>query len=354
MSGGVDSSVAALLMQQQGYDCIGATMRLFENEQPVDKVEKTCCSLDDVEDARSVAHRLHIPYYVFNFTDKFSSEVIDRFVNAYRRGWTPNPCIDCNRYMKFNKLFLRMQELQQDVIVTGHYARTAFDETSGRWMLKKGLDHSKDQSYVLYSLTQEQLAHTRFPIGELTKQQVREIAEKNGFLNAAKPDSQDICFVPDGDYAAFIARRTGETPAAGDFLNTDGEVIGRHRGIVHYTIGQRRGLGISAAHPLYVCKICPADNTVTLGENANLFAQKLTASDVNLISCDSINEPIRVRAKVRYRHPEQDATAWTTADGKLHVRFDQPQRAITCGQAVVLYDGEIVVGGGTIDSVVEA
>ncbi len=353
MSGGVDSSVAALLMQQQGYDCIGATMKLFENDQTIDAAERTCCSLDDTEDARSVACRLHMPYYVFNFTEHFGHEVIDRFINAYRRGWTPNPCIDCNRYMKFDKMLQRMRELQLDVVVTGHYARVAFDEASGRWLLKKGLDSGKDQSYVLYNLTQEQLAHVRFPVGELTKQQVREIAEKNDFLNADKPDSQDICFVPDGDYAAFIQRRTGETFASGDFLNIDGEVIGRHRGIVHYTIGQRRGLGISAPHPLYVCKICPAENTVTLGESDSLFARELTASDVNLIACDRIDEPIRVEAKVRYRHPAQSAAAWMDDSGKLHVRFDQPQRAITCGQAVVLYAGETVVGGGTIDSVVE-
>ncbi len=351
MSGGVDSSVAALLMQQQNYDCIGVTMKLFESDLPVPKTEKTCCSIDDVEDARSVAYQLHMPFYVFNFTEHFGKEVIDRFVSAYCRGWTPNPCIDCNRYMKFDKLFLRMQQLKMDVIVTGHYARVAFDKTSGRYLLKKGLDHNKDQSYVLYNLTQEQLAHVQFPVGEYTKQQIRQIAEENGFLNAAKSESQDICFVPDGDYASFIERHTGKSPATGDFLNVQGEVIGKHRGIIHYTIGQRRGLRISAPHPLYVCKICPAENTVTLGENDSLFSQELTASDVNLISCESMTKPIRIQAKVRYRHPEQPATAWMTDNGKLHVRFDQPQRAITCGQAVVLYDGETVVGGGTIDSV---
>lgn len=351
MSGGVDSSVAALLMQQKGYDCVGATMKLFENEQAGIKREKTCCSLDDVEDARSVAYRLHIPYYVFNFTANFEKEVMDRFVSAYQRGWTPNPCIDCNRYLKFEKLFLRMQEMQMDTIVTGHYARVEYDTTSRRYLLKKGLDHSKDQSYVLYNLTQKQLAHVQFPVGALSKQQVREIAEQNGFLNANKPDSQDICFVPDGDYAGFIERYTGTAPKSGYFLNTEGEPIGTHQGVIHYTIGQRRGLGISAAHPLYVCQICPENNTVTLGSSADLFAATLTATDVNLISCEKLEKPIRVQAKIRYRQPAQSATAWQTEDGTLHVAFDEPQRAITCGQAVVLYDNEIVIGGGRISSV---
>ena len=348
MSGGVDSSVAALLMQQKGYECVGATMKLFENEQADVKREKTCCSLDDVEDARSVAYRLHMPYYVFNFTANFEKEVMDRFVHAYENGCTPNPCIDCNRYLKFEKLYQRMQEMQMDTIVTGHYARVAYDEVSGRYLLKKGLDGSKDQSYVLYNLTQEQLAHTQFPVGELSKHQVREIAEEYGFLNADKPDSQDICFVPDGDYAGFIERYTGKSPETGAFLDPAGNRIGTHRGVIHYTIGQRKGLGISAPHPLYVCGICPADNTVTLGYSENLFSRKLTASDVNLISCDSIETPIRIQAKIRYRHPAQPATAWMTPDGTLHVEFDEPQRAVTCGQAVVLYDGDTVVGGGRI------
>ena len=320
MSGGVDSSVAALLMQQKGYECVGATMKLFENEQAGVKREKTCCSLDDVEDARSVAYRLHMPYYVFNFT------------------------------ANFEKLYLRMQEMQMDTIVTGHYARVVYDEASGRYLLKKGLDNSKDQSYVLYNLTQKQLAHTQFPVGELSKHEVREIAEANGFINADKPDSQDICFVPDGDYAGFIERYTGKTSRTGAFLNTAGEPIGIHRGVIHYTIGQRKGLGISAPHPLYVCGICPEQNTVTLGGSQDLFSRRLTATDVNLISCDSLEKPVRVQAKIRYRHPEQPATAWCTPDGVLHVEFDEPQRAITCGQAVVLYDGETVVGGGRISS----
>ena len=351
MSGGVDSSVAALLTQQAGYDCIGVTMKLFENEDVGIKREKTCCSLEDVEDARSVACRLGMPYYVFNFEAAFGEKVMDRFADAYLHGRTPNPCIDCNRFLKFDQLFQRMQELDMDTIVTGHYARVSYDKTKKRWLLQKGVDAQKDQSYVLYHLTQTQLAHTWFPVGELSKSQVREFAGQHGFLNAEKPDSQDICFVPDGDYAGFIERYTKTHSQPGAFLNKKGERIGTHKGILHYTIGQRRGLGISAEKPLYVCRICPAENTVTLGEKEMLFARALTAEDVNLISCDHLSVPTPVEAKIRYRQPAQPAKAWITPDGKLHVVFDTPQRAITRGQAVVLYDGDNVVGGGTITDV---
>ncbi len=351
MSGGVDSSVAALLMQQKGYDCTGVTMKLFENEDAGITREKTCCSLEDVEDARNVAYRLGMPYYVFNFEDDFDEKVMRRFVSAYQHGATPNPCIDCNRFLKFDRLFRRMQELEMDTIVTGHYARVAYDDVRKRWLLKQGLDSNKDQSYVLYHLTQEQLAHTQFPVGELSKPQVRELAEAYGFLNADKPDSQDICFVPDGDYAAFIARYTASKPQPGAFLNTQGEVIGTHKGIWYYTIGQRRGLGISAPEPLYVCQICPEANTVTLGYREALYAQELEADAVNLISVAELDTPMRVSAKIRYRQPAQPAEAWMTEKGTLHVKFDVPQRAITRGQAVVLYQGETVVGGGTIQRV---
>ena len=314
MSGGVDSSVAALLTKESGDQCIGATMKLFHNEDVGIKREKTCCSLDDVEDARSVCYRMGIKYYVFNFSERFKEDVMDRFVDAYEHGCTPNPCIDCNRYLKFDKMFQRMRELEYDYIVTGHYARVEYDEERGRYLLKKAVDDTKDQSYVLYMLTQEQLAHISLPLGGLRKTEVREIAEKHGFINARKHDSQDICFVPDGDY------------------------------------GQRRGLGIPAAARLDVCDISPKTNQVVLGNNEDLFHTELTAEKVNLISCESLKEPMRLKAKIRYRHPEQDAVAWQTEDGVLHVRFDKPQRAITKGQAVVLYDGDIVVGGGVIES----
>ena len=348
MSGGVDSSVAAWLMKRDGYDCMGVTMRLFAGEDSCERKGHTCCSLDDVEDARSVARQLGIPYFVFNFTEDFGTQIMDRFVCAYENGFTPNPCIDCNRYMKFEKLMKRAKELDYDYVVTGHYAR--IEEQDGKFLLKKAIDEKKDQSYVLYSLTQEQLAHTLFPLGGMTKPQIREMAEEQGLINARKHDSQDICFVPDGDYAKFIEQYTGRKSKPGDFVDMEGNILGRHKGIIHYTLGQRRGLGIPAAARLYVCDILPKTNQVVLGSNEDLFHTELTAEKVNLISCESLKEPMRLKAKIRYRHPEQDAVAWQTEDGVLHVRFDKPQRAITKGQAVVLYDGDIVVGGGVIES----
>lgn len=353
MSGGVDSSVAALLTKETGDECIGATMKLFHNEDIGVKREKTCCSLDDVEDARNVCYRMGIRYYVFNFSERFKEDVMDRFVDAYEHGATPNPCIDCNRYLKFDKMFQRMRELEYDYIVTGHYARVEYDEEKNRYLLKKAVDDTKDQSYVLYMLTQEQLAHISLPLGWLRKTEVREIAEKHGFVNARKHDSQDICFVPDGDYAKFIEQYTGRKSIPGDFVDTEGNILGKHKGIIHYTLGQRRGLGIPAASRLYVCDISPKTNQVVLGNNEDLFHSELTATKVNLISCESLKEPMRLKAKIRYRHPEQEAVAWQTEDGVLHVRFDKPQRAITRGQAVVLYDGDIVVGGGVIENCIK-
>lgn len=353
MSGGVDSSVAALLTKETGDECIGATMKLFHNEDIGVKREKTCCSLDDVEDARNVCYRMGIRYYVFNFSERFKEDVMDRFVDAYEHGATPNPCIDCNRYLKFDKMFQRMRELEYDYIVTGHYARVEYDEEKNRYLLKKAVDDTKDQSYVLYMLTQEQLAHISLPLGRLRKTEVREIAEKHGFVNARKHDSQDICFVPDGDYAKFIEQYTGRKSIPGDFVDTEGNILGKHKGIIHYTLGQRRGLGIPAASRLYVCDISPKTNQVVLGNNEDLFHSELTATKVNLISCESLKEPMRLKAKIRYRHPEQEAVAWQTEDGVLHVRFDKPQRAITRGQAVVLYDGDIVVGGGVIENCIK-
>ena len=352
MSGGVDSSVAALLTKQKGDDCIGATMQLFHNEDIGEKREKACCSLDDVNDARSVAYKIGMPYYVFNFTGRFKEEVIDRFVSSYQKGMTPNPCIDCNRYLKFDKLMDRMRELGRDYIVTGHYARIEYDEETGRYLLKKAKDDSKDQSYVLYTLTQEQLAHVEFPLGIFNKEEVREIAAQHGFINARKHDSQDICFVPDGDYAAFIERYTGQADKIGSFIDKNGTFICRHKGITHYTIGQRRGLGIPADRRLYVCGIDPESGNVTLGDDKDLFHDELIAGDVNMIVCDRLSEKTEVTAKIRYRHKEQPAVAWQDDDGKLHVKFDTPQRAITAGQAVVLYQGDTVVGGGVIESVV--
>ncbi len=348
MSGGVDSSVAAFLMKERGFECIGATMKLYHNEDIGLSQGHTCCSLEDVEDARSVAYQIGILHYVFNFSDRFREKVMDRFVAAYENGATPNPCIDCNRFLKFDKLYHRAMELDYDYVVTGHYARIDKDKTSGRYLLKKALDSTKDQSYVLYSMTQEQLAHTLFPLGEYRKAQVREIAAQQGFENAKKHDSQDICFVPNGKYSEFIEGYTGKSYPPGDFIDESGNIIGRHGGIIRYTVGQRRGLGVSAAAPLYVTKIDPVANTVTLGGNEALYSRSLTATDLNLISVDKIERPIRVKAKIRYRQSEQWATLTQTDTDEAEVLFDEPQRAITKGQAVVFYDGDIVVGGGTI------
>lgn len=348
MSGGVDSAVSALLTKEKGFECIGVTMKLFNSREDIDIRENTCCSLEDVEDAKSVAYRLGMPHYVFNFSDRFKEEVIDKFVNSYENGRTPNPCIDCNRFLKFDKLFTRAKELGCDYVVTGHYARIEYNEETGRYLLKKAIDSNKDQSYVLYSLTQEQLAHVMFPLGEMSKPEARQIAEENGFVNAKKHDSQDICFVTDGTYSEFIESYTGRKYPQGDFVDKNGNFLGRHKGIIRYTVGQRKGLGISFEHPLYVISVNPENNTVVLGENEDLFSTQVTAKSINLISVPNIYEPMRVKAKVRYRQKEQWATVVQTDEDTLKIEFDEPQRAITKGQAVVLYDGDNVVGGGTI------
>lgn len=348
MSGGVDSSVAALLTKESSDECIGATMKLYNNEDIGVHREKTCCSLDDVEDARSVAYQMDMPYYVFNFTADFHTEVMDRFVDAYENGCTPNPCIDCNRYLKFDKMFHRMQEIGYDYIVTGHYARVEYDEKRDRYLLKKAVDDTKDQSYVLYMLTQEQLAHVKLPLGGLRKDQVRVIAEKHGFINARKHDSQDICFVPDGDYGKFMEHYCGHTFEPGEFVSTDGKVLGRHNGMIRYTIGQRRGLGISAKERLFVVGKDLEKNQVILGRKEDLMKDTLKAYDVNLISVPKIEGQMRCKAKIRYKHPEAPATVEQISDTEIRVVFDEPQRGITPGQAVVLYDGDMVIGGGTI------
>ena len=348
MSGGVDSSVAALLMRERGYTCIGATMKLFHNEDVGLCREHTCCSLEDVEDARSVAYALDMPYYVFNFSDRFKTDVIDRFVSAYEHGVTPNPCIDCNRYLKFDKLFQRMQELEYDDVVTGHYARIEYNPASGRYELKKAADANKDQSYVLWSLTQEQLAHVQFPLGDMVKSEVRALAEAHGFINAKKHDSQDICFVRNGSYADFIEQYTGKTYPPGDFVDTRGRILGQHRGIIRYTIGQRKGLDLALSEPMYVKSVDPETNTVTLGTEQELYTRSLVATGINLIAVPTLSGVVRVKAKVRYRQPEQWATVTRTGADAFTVVFDEPQRAVTRGQSVVLYDGDLVLGGGII------
>ncbi|MDR0889199.1 MAG: tRNA 2-thiouridine(34) synthase MnmA [Oscillospiraceae bacterium] len=338
MSGGVDSSVAAWLLRERGYDCIGATMKLFHGDNG------SCCSLADVEDARAVAFKLKMPYFVFNFTQTFETEVLSRFVSQYACGATPNPCIDCNRYVKFDRFLHRARELQQDFIATGHYAR--IERSGGRYLLKKATDASKDQSYVLYAMTQEQLASTLFPLGELAKIQTREIAQREGFVNAKKRDSQDICFAPDGDYAAAIEALSGSCYPQGNFVDRDGRVLGVHKGLIRYTVGQRKGLGISAAQPLYVLEKRSADNTIVLGRREELLCSEFDAADFNWIRYEVPPPVLRVKACIRYRGSEQWATV--TCKDTVHIAFDEPQAAVSKGQAVVLYDGEYVVGGGTI------
>ena len=349
MSGGVDSSVAAYLLQQQGYACIGVTMRLYENETAGIPRGHTCCSLDDVEDARAVAYDLGMPYYVLNFTEEFDEKVIRKFVQVYQNGGTPNPCIDCNRYLKFDHLLNRARELGCDYIATGHYVQRWQDE-NGRWGLRKNDDPGKDQSYVLYSLTQDQLAHTLFPLGGMHKDAVRAIAEEQGLCNARKHDSQDICFVPDGDYARFMEGFTGKHYPAGDFLDESGKVVGTHNGAVRYTLGQRKGLGLALGAPVYVCGKDMQANTVTVGPESALFDRIVYAEDVNWIAIPELTGPLRVTARTRYHQTEQAATVYPAENG-FRLEFDQPQRAPTPGQSVVLYQGDVVLGGGTITRV---
>lgn len=338
MSGGVDSAVAAYLMKLEGYDCQGGIMRLRGDG---------CGGERDVADAQAVADKLEIPLHVFSLQEDFSRQVIDRFVACYEKGWTPNPCIDCNRYLKFDRLYEKAKELGLSYIVTGHYARITQGE-NGRWQLLKGPDPKKDQSYVLYALTQEQLSRTLFPLSALSKEEVRAIAQARGFLNAHKRDSQDICFVPDGDYAAFIRRRTGRDYPPGDFVDTAGNILGRHKGLIHYTVGQRRGLGVSGGRPLYVKELRPEENRVVLASNEELFTCRLVAEGFNWVSIPQPEKPLRANARARYHHPEQPATVTVLPDGRVEVVFDQPQRALTQGQSVVLYQGDTVLGGGII------
>ncbi len=351
MSGGVDSSVAAKLLVDAGCECIGCTMKLYDNEDIGVKEGHTCCSLDDVEDARQVAYRLGMPYYVFRFSEDFREKIIGRFVDSYERGITPNPCIDCNRYMKFDRLYERARVLGYDHIATGHYAR--IEEKDGVYYLKKAVDPTKDQSYVLYSLTQEQLAHTLFPLGGLPKEKTRELAREGGFLNADKPDSQDICFVPDGDYAAAIERFSGKTAEPGNFTDEEGRVLGRHRGIIHYTVGQHKGLGLYSHEKRFVLRINAADNTVVLGREESLFRRNATVKEINWISGNAPAAPIRCAVKIRYRQKEQPATLTPVGCGGAEILFNEPQRAVTPGQAAVFYDGDTVLGGGVLTGEVQ-
>ncbi len=348
MSGGVDSSIAAYLMLAKGFLCAGATMRQFRNGDIGWEGASSCCSWRDMEDAAKVAYQLGIPHTVLDFTEQFRREVIDKFVGVYESGGTPNPCLDCNRCMRAGYLLDYANVKGFDYVVTGHYARIVYDDTLGRYLLKRGIDKSKDQSYVHYAMTQNQLAHTLFPLGELLKADVRELASRLGFCNAKKRDSQDICFVPDGDYGAFLERYTGRSYPPGNFLNLEGAVIGQHRGTVRYTVGQRRGLGLPSEERIYVLGKDMAKNTVTVGPEKALYSSALVTGEVNWIAFDGLTVPRKVTVQTRYRQQDRPATIYPQTNGTVRVDFDRPHRAVAPGQAAVFYEGDTVLGGGTI------
>ena len=349
MSGGVDSSVAAYLLKEQGYDVIGVTMQIWQDEEEAAKQESGgCCGLSAVDDAGRVAQELDIPYYVMNFKREFKCNVMDYFVEEYLRGHTPNPCIACNRYVKWESLLKRSLEIGADYIATGHYAR--IDQLpNGRFAIRNSVTAAKDQTYALYNLTQKQLSHTLMPVGDYTKDQIRKIAEEAGLPVAHKPDSQEICFVPDNDYAGFIDREAGErVPGPGNFVNKDGEILGRHKGITHYTVGQRKGLEIAMGRRIFVTEIRPDTNEVVLGENEDVFTDIVRCNRVNYMSVADLEEPRRVLAKIRYNHGGEYCVISKEENGVVRCEFEKPVRASTPGQAVVFYDGEYVLGGGTI------
>lgn len=348
MSGGVDSSLTAALLVEEGYDVVGVTMQLSDDGRDRIDDEKSCCSLSAVEDARRVAETIGIPHYVMNFKELFQRTVIDYFVASYAAGKTPNPCIACNRHVKFNGLLNRSLELEASFVATGHYARIEQDPATGRFLLKKGKDAAKDQSYVLYHLNQDSLSKFMFPLGEFTKQQTRELAAKLQLSVANKPESQEICFIPNDDYKAYLEKTVPEALTPGDIVDLEGRVLGRHNGVPLYTIGQRKGIGVAAAHPLYVIELDRINNRVVVGEKEDVFSEALIAGDLNWISLDQLKEPMKMTAKIRYGASVCDAMVTPVAEGIVKVDFMQRQRAVTPGQAVVFYNDDVVIGGGTI------
>lgn len=350
MSGGVDSSVTAALLKEEGYDVIGVTMQIWQNDDP-EAVEREggCCSLSAVDDARRVANTLGIPYYVMNFRELFAEKVIDYFTDEYLHGRTPNPCVACNRYVKFEALLNKGLAMGAEYIATGHYARLGYDEKYGRYVMRKGVDQRKDQTYALYNLTQEQLKHTLMPLGDYSKDVTREMAKKYGLTVAEKPDSQEICFVLDNDYKGYISSHADQDIKPGPFVDTRGNVLGQHEGIPYYTVGQRKGLGIAFGEPMYVVDIDYDSNAVILGGPEEVFGTTLIASDNNWILFDDLKEPMEIEAKIRYSAHPAKGTIKKLANGLVELEFAQPQRAITPGQAVVYYQGDCVVGGGTIE-----
>ncbi|MGI6588924.1 MAG: tRNA 2-thiouridine(34) synthase MnmA [Peptococcia bacterium] len=349
MSGGVDSSVAAALLKEEGYEVIGITMEL----QPQEKKSEGCCSLDTVRDAQQVAEKLEIPFDVVNFRDIFKEQVITYFTTEYLKGRTPNPCIACNQHLKFSALLEKAFALKADYLATGHYVKVVYSESRERYLLYRGEDKQKDQSYVLYNLTQLQLAHTLFPLGQYTKSQIREKAAQLGLMVADKPESQEICFIPDDDYKRFLVERVGKGAfKPGNFINTKGEVLGRHQGLPFYTVGQRKGLGLALGYPVFVVALNPQENTVVVGREEEAFQQGLWAKDNNYIALPKLEEPLQVQAKIRYGAKPAEAVLTPEAEGRVKVIFEMPQRAITPGQSVVYYQGDLVVGGGIIDEVI--
>ena len=348
MSGGVDSSVAAYLLKEQGYDVIGVTMQIWQDEEETVQEENGgCCGLSAVEDARRVAAALDIPYYVMNFKKEFQKYVIDYFMDEYLNGRTPNPCIACNRYVKWEALLTRSMEIGADYIATGHYARIDV-LPNGRYAIKHSATRMKDQTYALYNLTQDQLKRTLMPVGEYSKEEIRAIAEKIHLKVASKPDSQDICFVPDGDYAEFIRRESKKEVPEGNFVSTDGKILGRHKGITHYTVGQRKGLGLSLGHPAFVLEIRPETNEVVIGTNEESMTRFVKANRLNFMAVEDIEDEMRAFGKIRYNHKGAPCTVKRTGEDEILCTFDEPVRAVTPGQALVLYDGDYVLGGGTI------
>lgn len=350
MSGGVDSSVAAFLLKKQGYDVIGVTMQIWQDEEEAAREESGgCCGLSAVDDARRVAQVLDIPYYVMNFKNEFKSSVMDYFVKEYLEGRTPNPCIACNRYVKWESLLRRSMEIGADYIATGHYARIG-KLPNGRFAIRNSVTAKKDQTYALYNLTQHQLSHTLMPVGSYHKEEIREIAVNNNLPVAHKPDSQDICFVPDGDYAGFIEREVpGQAPGPGNFVTKEGKILGQHKGITHYTIGQRKGLGLAMGHQVFVSEIRPETDEVVIGEAEDVFRSELTCSHINYMSVEALPQPKRVWAKIRYAHQGEWCIIEQVGEDKIRCSFEKPVRAVTPGQAVVFYDGEYILGGGVID-----
>jgi tRNA-uridine 2-sulfurtransferase len=361
MSGGVDSSTVAAMLRAEGHNVIGLTMQLWNqrrlagHEGMPESVQGRCCSLDDVYDARRVAETIGIPYYVVNHEERFERDVVRPFVEEYLSGRTPIPCSLCNNHLKFDQLLIVARQIGADCVATGHYAQVSFDDESGRWLLKRPADKSKDQTYFLFGLTQEQLSRTMFPLGGMTKPEVRELARKHALVIAEKPDSQEICFVPGGDYKRFLdayLAEQGEPPleTPGEMVTTDGRVIGEHTGIHNFTVGQRKGLGVATGSPLYVLQIKGDTRQVIVGHDEELYSRTLRAHRINLISVAELREPMRVGVKIRHRHQPAAATIESTAADQILVTFDEPQRAITPGQAAVFYDGDVVVGGGWIET----